>query len=205
MGMPLRLDAVRLRILRQVDPSSSEVVALRVSLPRSLNLPIYLDGRPHPPAYERHTWGGFSTGEWLGDALKVRTTHLKEGYFRHNGVPQSDRAHFTELLIRRAFRDRDYLTWVVVAEDPVYLTEPLVRSSTYRREQLEEAVSSPCTVVKPSNGGAQRVPHILPRNAQQEGQDVASAAPHIDGAATMYPEYRAVVPEYRDRAQPANN
>ena len=28
---------------------------------------FWVDGRPHPPAYARHTWGGFSTAEWDGN------------------------------------------------------------------------------------------------------------------------------------------
>ena len=27
---------------------------------------IWMDGRPHPPAYAPHTWQGFSTGQWEG-------------------------------------------------------------------------------------------------------------------------------------------
>ena len=67
----------------------------------------------------RHTPGGFSTAQFVGDELKIRTTNLKEDYFRRNGVPSSDRTH----LCRTAAAG-DYLTWVSIAYDPVYLTEP---------------------------------------------------------------------------------
>ena len=33
---------------------------------------------------------GFSTGRWEGNMLPVETTHIKHGYHRRNGVPQSD-------------------------------------------------------------------------------------------------------------------
>ena len=26
---------------------------------------IWMDGRPQPSEYAEHTWGGFSTGEWV--------------------------------------------------------------------------------------------------------------------------------------------
>jgi hypothetical protein len=32
---------------------------------------IWMDGRPHPPAYAPHTWMGFSTGTFVGNALMV--------------------------------------------------------------------------------------------------------------------------------------
>ena len=50
---------------------------------------IWLDGREHPPAEAPHTWMGFSTGEWHGRVLKVRTTHIKQGWHRRNGLPMS--------------------------------------------------------------------------------------------------------------------
>jgi hypothetical protein len=52
---------------------------------------IYLDGRSHPPADAPHSWSGFSTAVWMGNMLRVRTTHLKAYYIRRNGVPSSDR------------------------------------------------------------------------------------------------------------------
>ena len=124
--------AVELKDLEGHRSRSRQIVAFQTEWLRSVNTPIYLDGREHPPEYAAHTWGGFSTGEWEGDRLKIQTTHLKEDYYRRNGVPQSDKATLTEYLIRRRFNDEDYLTWLIVAYDPVYLTEPLVRSTEYR-------------------------------------------------------------------------
>ncbi len=59
--------------------------------------------------------------------LKVTTTHLKEGWVRRNGLPRSDRATLVEYWIR----NEDYLTLVTIVMDPVYLTEPLVRTSDW--------------------------------------------------------------------------
>ena len=60
---------------------------------RSLDRPIFMDGRPHPPAWAPHTWTGFSTGEWVGNTLKVTTTHLKDGYLKRGGPQTSDMLH----------------------------------------------------------------------------------------------------------------
>ncbi len=44
-----------------------------------------------PSQMTPHTWGGFSTAVFEGEMLKITTTHLKEDYYRRNGVPSSDR------------------------------------------------------------------------------------------------------------------
>ena len=88
---------------------------------------IYMDGRARPSAYAQHSWQGFSTGEWDGDMLKVTTTHLKEGWLRRNGVPRSEKATLIEYFIRHG----EYLTLVTIVKDPVYLTEPFVRTSNW--------------------------------------------------------------------------
>ena len=90
---------------------------------------IWMDGRPRPSKYALHTFNGFSTGEWQGNTLKITTTHIKEGFLRRNGVPNSDRAVVTEYLVRHD----NYLTDTIVTDDPVYLTVPLVRSQSYDR------------------------------------------------------------------------
>src|SRR6516225_8411731 len=43
---------------------------------------IFMDGRPHPPAYAVHTFPGFSTGKFEGNILTVETTHIKRGWIR---------------------------------------------------------------------------------------------------------------------------
>ena len=90
---------------------------------------IWMDGRRHPSANALHTWAGFSTGEWVGETLKISTTHIKEGFTRRNGIANSERAVLTEYITRHD----DYLVDIVVLEDPVYLTEPLVREQSYLR------------------------------------------------------------------------
>ena len=94
---------------------------------------VPLDGRPHPPEEAPHTWMGFSTGEWQGSVLKVRTTHIKQGWHRRNGVPMSARTTMTEYF----FRHGNVLTQMSITEDPVFLTEPLVKSQEFVRSQRE--------------------------------------------------------------------
>ena len=58
-----------LRVWKEIDPASRQIIAFQTEWLRSTNTPIYMDGRPHPPEYAAHTWGGFSTGTWEGDRL----------------------------------------------------------------------------------------------------------------------------------------
>ena len=92
-----------------------------------------MDGRPHPPAWAPHTWMGFSTGRFVGQALEVQTTHLKQGWLRRNGLPESDQATMVEFFVRHG----DHLTHTSVISDPVYLAEPEIRSTDFARQPID--------------------------------------------------------------------
>lgn len=90
---------------------------------------IYMDDRPHPPAWAEHTFPGFATGKFIGDILAVTTTHMKRGWIRANGIAQSDEASVSEYFIRHG----DLLTYFSVTTDPVYLAEPLSKTFPLER------------------------------------------------------------------------
>src|SRR5271169_4544894 len=50
------------RITEEFDPVSRELTAFHFEYLRSMERPVFMDGRPHPPEYAPHTWSGFSTG-----------------------------------------------------------------------------------------------------------------------------------------------
>ena len=82
-----------LRIWPEIDQASQKVIAYHTHLSAyGAEQTIWMDGRPHPPDYARHTWEGFSTGEWEGDQLVITTTHLKENWLSLTGIPRSDQA-----------------------------------------------------------------------------------------------------------------
>ena len=115
-------------IFDERDPSTRELIAIKHRISSfDQERTIYMDGRPHPPAYAPHTWMGFSTGVWQGNMLVVTTTHIKKGWLRRNGVPESDLATLTEYFVRTG----DVLTRVSAISDPVYLTEPRVKSEEF--------------------------------------------------------------------------
>jgi cyclase len=94
---------------------------------------IWMDGRPHPPAYAPHTWMGFSTGTFVGNALRVETSHLKQGWLRRNGLPESDQATLVEFFVRHG----DHITYTSVVNDPVFLTEPSIKTTDFFRQPLD--------------------------------------------------------------------
>ena len=180
-----------LRIWKEVDRESQKLVAFHTHI--SWEAPertIWMDGRPHPPDYAAHTWQGFSTGKFEGDMLTITTTHLKNGWIRRNGVPRSDRATVTEHLIRHG----DFLTVTVIINDPVYLTEPFIRTTDFEYDARQEIAPYPCEavveVVRPKGA----VPSHLPGKNTFLAEFPATYGLPVEaargGADTMYPEYR---------------
>jgi hypothetical protein len=90
-------------------------------------------------------WQGYSKASWdvvpagRGEApvgsLKVVTTRLRPGYLRKNGVPYSANTTLTEYLDRVSEPDGNaYLVVTTTVEDPVYLAQPFLAASHYRKQ-----------------------------------------------------------------------
>ena len=179
-----------LRVWEDRDPDTNELVKIHTWIAwQEQRREIWMDGRPHPPAYARHTWQGFSTGTWENGVLTVRTTHLKDGWVRRNGAPLSDRATMTE----RFYRHGDLLTHVMAIEDPVYLTEPLVKSNGFALVANASLDPYPCDAVVEVVRPEGFVPHHLPGKnpflsefATMHGLPFEATQ---GGAATALPEY----------------
>lgn len=124
----MRGPATNLRITKVLDPFNQELIAYRIEgLYGRADRIIWMDGRPHPPAYAEHLWQGFSTGRVEDNKLVVTTTHLKAGWVNRNGVPASAKSTMTEYFVRHG----DMLTLMSIVDDPVYFEEPLVRTMTW--------------------------------------------------------------------------
>ena len=180
-----------LMIRQEVNPTTREVVAYYAQIGESVEAVIYMDGRPHPSKNSLHSWNGFSTGEWMGDILKITTTHLKDSYLRRNGVNLSDQATLTQYWMRQG----DIMTWVQIHYDPVYLAEPYVRITEYRaRPGAATMTVEPCIVADELAAERGYVPHWLP--GQNPTLDVyaeqfeSPLEANQGGPQTMYPEYR---------------
>lgn len=185
------------RILKEQDPLTRDVKAYHIQFMRSLDWPVFMDGRAHPPAWAPHTWTGFSTGQWIGNTLKITTTHLKDGYLKRGGPQTSDLFTMTDYLTRHD----DVLTIVTSVDDPIYMEEPYVESTTYTIDLASNVAMETCNGSSfAENGGTDRhhVPHFLPgqNTALTEWlthDDWIPAEPTRGGAVTMYPEYHATL------------
>jgi hypothetical protein len=185
------------RIFKEQDPVTRDVKVYHIQFMRSLDWPVYMDGRPHPPAWAPHTWTGFSTGEWIGNTLKIMTTHLKDGYLRRAGPQTSDMYTMTDFLTRHG----DTLTTVTVIDDPIYQDEPFIQSTTYVTDLVGSTANETCNAgAAAENGGSDRhwVPHFLPgqntgltewlKNEEWIPPEAARG-----GVKTIYPEYQSTL------------
>jgi glyoxylase-like metal-dependent hydrolase (beta-lactamase superfamily II) len=185
------------RILKEQDPLTRAVSVYHMQFMRSLDRPVFMDGRPRPPAYAPHSWTGFSTGEWIGNTLKVTTTHLKDGYLKRGGPQTSDLYAMTEYITRHD----DILTIVTVVDDPVYMEQPYVQSTTYMIDTTNAVAMETCNSSSfAENGGTDRhwVPHFLPgRNPVLldwlKKDDWVPESAARGGAKTLFPEYRSTL------------
>ena len=181
-----------LRVWRELDPSNQRLIAFRTYMSAwGSDRTIWMDGRPHPPEHAEHTFQGFSTGVWEANMLTITTTHLKANYIRRNGVPSSDKRTVTEHWTRHG----EFLTVITVVDDPVYLTEPLVRSQNWYADPGQQMPMFYCEytaeVPAPTPNA---VPNHLP-GANAFLKEVAdwyglSLGATRGGAETMYPEYQ---------------
>jgi hypothetical protein len=180
-----------LRIWKEIDRETQDLIAYHTHISwQAPERTIWMDGRPHPPEYAAHTWQGFSTGKWDGDMLTIFTDHLKIGWIRRNGVPRSFKATVNEHLIRHG----DYLTVVVVVNDPVYLTEPFIRTTDFVADPRQQIAPYPCDAVTEVLRPKGEVPSHLPgANTFLTEFSTRYNIPYEatrGGAETMYPEYR---------------
>jgi len=184
---------IQFRLWEDKDPRTQQVIGLRQYLNTyEQERTIWMDGRPHPPEWAPHTWQGFSTGKWNGDILTVYTTHIKQEWVRRNGVPNSEQSTTIEHFIRHG----NILSHLIVWSDPVYLSEPLIRSEEF---VLQERTSGnwlwPCEYVdeiidRPHSA----VPSYLPGRSPFEGDFAYRYGVPVEatkgGAETTYPEYQ---------------
>ena len=184
---------LQVRIWEEKDPDTQQVIAIKNYISTyEQTRTIWMDGRPHPSEFAPHTFMGFSTGKWEGDILTVNTTHIKQGWLRRNGLPESDQTALTEHFVRHG----QYLTHVTIIHDPVYLTEPLVRTENFAIADRDPGNWLwPCEYVEEITGRPKgAVPNFLPGENPflkefPERWGIPFEATR-GGAETMYPEYQ---------------
>ena len=182
------------RMLQVVDPATSRLIAYRITnLFGNADRTIWMDGRAHPSANAEHTWDGFSTGEWVRGALKVTTSHMKAAFINRNGPPASVRSTMTEFFVRHG----RYLLLMSIVDDPVYLEEPFVRTSTWAWSPNQVVPSPvPFEIVDEMAPRATGYVPSFPMGTRHDEFAKRFGLPFEatrGGAVTMYPEYAAVL------------
>ncbi|HEX6993130.1 MAG TPA: MBL fold metallo-hydrolase [Gammaproteobacteria bacterium] len=185
--------------------------AIRLDGTFGIDRVVWLDGRPHPPPEALHTFQGFSTGHWEGDTLVVETTHMKAGWLRRNGTPTSERARMLEYFTRFD----DYLLVTTIVDDPVYFSEPFVRTTEYEvTARPAPVLGDPftrndgpifykCFPAEETTADKYYVPHYLP--GENDLLDEFSQKYSVPrwamsaGGVTMYPEFAARLESGRSR------
>jgi hypothetical protein len=129
--------------------------------------------------------------------LIIETTHLKQGWVRRNGLPMSDQAHMTEYWVRNG----EILTQTIILIDPIYLTEPLVKSQDFVRSARDLPAGTWLWVCDPVVEIATREDGVVPSYMPGEHPFTDEFSrrwgiPEVavrGGAATQYPEFQDVV------------
>jgi cyclase len=182
---------MQFRVWEEKDPATQQIIAYNQFLGTYQQFrKIWMDGRPHPPEYAPHTFMGFSTGEWHGDVLTVTTTHIKKEFYRRSGIPSSDLTTVVEHYIRHG----NLLTHVMIATDPVYLSEPYVNSEEFvMMERGNQNWLYNCEYAMEVPTDKNKVPHFLPgKNPFMKDFANKFGLPFDaiwSGAESTYPEY----------------
>ena len=123
----------------------------------------------------------------------MQTSHIKQGWVRRNGLPGSDQTTMTDFFLRNG----DRLTNVTVANDPVFFSEPQVRSNDFVRQPVDHGAW-----LYACDDGEQildRAPDYVPHylfGKQPFAREFAKKynlplAASLMGAASIYPELPA--------------
>ena len=186
------------RIWQEHNQDTQELVAIRMHLGTyQQERTIWMDGRPHPPEYAPHTFMGFSTGVWNGDILTITTTHIKAGYYRRTGIPASDRI----TVVEHWMRHDNLLSQVTITTDPVYLTEPYIRSQEFvLMERGNTNWLYNCEYVMEVPKDKNEVPHYLPGQNPWMGE---FSSKHAMPEAGVRGGAETLLPEWKPGAKPA--
>ena len=163
---------------------------------------IWMDGRPRQSKYAEHQYQGFSLGASENGVLKVVTTHIKYAFIHRNGLPTSPYAVVTEYFVPHG----EFITHFYYVDDPIYLTEPPVRTTSFRRapaQNVGRALQSGVVeeLATLTRGEVPAYPLGTKHRECSEIHHIPFEATQ-GGAETMYPEYMKRIEELM-RAQPA--
>ena len=176
---------------KDVDPVTKEVDRVAhgdvVDEPRAHDL----DGRSSSPARvgAPHVAGLFDRQVGRRHADGRNDAPQAGLYLRRNGLARSEKATVREHFIRNG----DILTIVTIVNDPVYLTEPYIKTRNFQIEPGYQMTTYPCSIDVEIDRPAGEIPHYLPGANPFISEAAAKHKMPLEaargGAETMYPEY----------------
>ena len=122
--------------------------------------------------------------------LVVKTTHLKAGWIRRNGMALSDKATMTERFIRHG----NYMTHIYMIEDPYYFSEPLDQDQRVPAHRSGDDGAVPLQPRRGSAHGKRAMCRITCRGRTRSSNDYAKkhnipVEATRGGAETALPEF----------------
>ena len=122
--------------------------------------------------------------------LTVTTTHIKQGWYRRENIPSSDE----QTTIEHWVKNGNVWTHISVTEDPIYLTEPLIKSEDLNQAGPNFNPFWPCEYIEEGERVRGEVPSYMPGEnpwiAEYAAQHNLPQEVTLGGPETMYPEYR---------------
>jgi hypothetical protein len=122
------------RLLRFTAPGAAPAVPSPA--PRTLQGTSVAEWQRSGGALDAFLGGrGAAGGAPRWGSLRVVTTSMLPGWLRRNGVPYSQNAVITEHFTRFTHPHAgDWFVVTTIVEDPVYLTQPFITSSNFKKE-----------------------------------------------------------------------
>lgn len=179
-----------MRITMDVNPVTQEPIAFRMHYGnQNMERVIWLDDRDPPGPKAQHTWQGFSKGQWAAQPARHQDDAPQGELPAPYGVPSLG----AEPDAHQQWNPR-HLTIVSIAEDPEFLTEPLVLSQNWVLDPGQQMATDSCAYVPELPTETGLVPHYLPGTnpfltevAERYGLPQKGVR---GGAETLYPEFR---------------
>jgi hypothetical protein len=145
-----------MRLPGRVHISWQDDTTLKLDFDYGTQTRLFHFGATTPPK-EAPSWQGYSVAQWerppqmpgapptlpifatrigtRGRSLEVRTTNLRPGYLRKNGVPYGQQVSLEEYFdYHKEPNGDEWFTVTTIVRDPQYLVGPFITSSDFKKE-----------------------------------------------------------------------
>ena len=195
------------RILKEQDPLTREVKAYHIQFMRSLDRPVFMDGRPHPPAWAPHTLDRLldrrvdrQHAQDHDDAPEGRLPEARrsadERHVHDDRVPHPSRRHPDH---RHGRRRSDLPGRAVRRVDHLHLRPDVERrDGNVQRHRRSPRTAAPIAITCRTSCPGQ---NTRARRVAEEGRLDSASSRRAAASKTIYPEYRSTLSGAVDRGR----